>query len=310
MRLVKLSLILGAAVLFAPPALACVNVAFTGPTEVSGWNPLTGGTGVATFTATATRMSSTTRSARIIFRDGDSGTTFLGPNGSPNGPRYEIKDPGGVIVSAPVSTAPLNTGPGPHFSWGNNTTTDVSGPINFTISVLPNSSNQDFVGGTPYSEALTYSIQCFLNNNNPQNPAITGSAPTISLTVPRVISLTSASAAAINFGNFTSTSDTVNIMLKSTSTVNVSVNTLFGSSSTNQMVLSGASMPYATNATIPYSMTLNGAAVFKGSLRPNQTRGGQIGATYPLVLTLPGQPSGKIAGNYSDTITLTLTPGI
>ena len=223
---------------------------------------------------------------------------------------HGIKDPAGVIVSAPASTTPSTTGPGPHFSWGNNSSSNISNPITFTVFVLPNSSNQDFVGGITYLEALKYSIQCYLGNGNAQSSNATVAAPTISLTVPRVISLTSASAAAINFGNFTSTSDTVNIMLKSTSSVNVSVNTLFGSSSTNQMVLSGASMPYATNATIPYSMTLNGAAVFKGSVRPNQTRGGQNGTTYPLVLTLPGQPSGKIAGNYSDTITLTLTPGI
>lgn len=298
---------------FAQPALAanCATVTFTGPTAVSGWNPLTSSTGTATFTATATRDTNgtTRRSARIIFLDNDTGTTVLNLAGTPNGPRYEIRDSASSVVSAPSGTAPPSSSTGAQFSWGNSGS-NVSGPITLSVSILPNSSNQDFIGGTIYTEALKYSIQCFAQGGGLllSDMGVAG-APTLSLTIPKVISLTSASSASVNFGNFTATTDTVQIKLKSTSSVNVGVETLYGTASANQMVLAGASSPYSPNSTIPYSMMLNGTAVFHGSLRPNQTRGGQSETTYPLVLTLSGIPSGKIAGNYSDTITLTLTPG-
>ena len=77
------------------------------------------------------------------------------------------------------------------------------------------------------------------------------------------------------------------------------------------MVLAGAVSPYPTHSVIPYTMTLNGDAIANGTSLTNRPRAGVAGSNWPLVLTLPeGLPSGKLAGSYADTITLTLTPGM
>ena len=73
---------------------------------------------------------------------------------------------------------------------------------------------------------------------------------------------------------------------------------------------SGAVTPFPANQSIPYTMTFGGAAITTATGLSNQTRAGVAGSNYPLVLNLTGGlPSGKLAGSYSDTVTLTITPG-
>ena len=108
-------------------------------------------------------------------------------------------------------------------------------------------------------------------------------------------------------GSFTTSAQTVQVLVKSTTSINVGLSTLNGS----KMVLAGAVSPFPTNSTIPYTMTYAGTSIASGGSLSNQTRAGVGGASRALVLTLTGGlPSGKIAGSYSDTITLSLTPGI
>jgi hypothetical protein len=126
------------------------------------------------------------------------------------------------------------------------------------------------------------------------------------VSIKKVVSITTAGPQTINFGNFTTTSQQLQVGVKSTSSIDVNVQT----ANTNQMVLAGAVSPYPANSSIPYTMTLNGTTVSNGTSLTNQTRAGVAGMSWPLLLNLTGGlPSGKIAGTYSDTITLTLTPG-
>ena len=98
--------------------------------------------------------------------------------------------------------------------------------------------------------------------------------------------------------------------MKSTSSLNVAVSsTSYTQSSVTQLVRSGAVTPYPANSVIPYSMTFNGASITPSAALANHQRAGVLGSDYVLLLTLPGVPSGKLAGSYSDTITLTITPG-
>jgi hypothetical protein len=284
-------------------AAACATVTFTTPT-ISGWNPLTGTNGTASFTANVTRITTgpSIRSARIIFLDNQTGVTNVGTSG----PQYEVRDPSNNVVSAASGTAVPTSSTVTQFTWGNGGT-DLSSST-FTVQVLPTAS-QDFIAGTNYSEQLKYSIQCFgAPSARPPLGADTNvaGAPTLSLTVPSLLTITTGSAATINFGNFTTTTQPVNIGLKSTSSINVAVST----TNINQMVLAGAVTPFPTNSVIPYTMTLNGDAIANGSSLTNRPRATVAGTNWPLVLTLSGGlPSGKIAGSYQDTITLTLTPG-
>jgi hypothetical protein len=298
MRLLKVGAAM-VAMVGATPAFAanCAALSFS-PTTISfngTWDPINPAQKTATFTATFNPVPSSTKTIRLIFLDNDSGSPIrLGSAG----PQYHV-----TLSSADyafksgtlVSTMPF-------------VAVNGSTSLTFTVSV-PANSGEDFVGGATFTESLKYTIECFNNGGSSVGLDTLQPGIPISLTIPRVISLTSASAATVNFQNFTSTTDTTNIQLRSTSSVNVAIDTLYGTTAVNQMVLSGTSSPYPTNSAIPYSMTLNGTAVFKASSLVNQTRGGQIGTTYPLILTLPALPTGKIAGNYSDTITLTLTPG-
>lgn len=76
------------------------------------------------------------------------------------------------------------------------------------------------------------------------------------------------------------------------------------------MVLAGATPPYNTSNSIPYSMTFNGSTLSSSGTN-NVARATVAGSTYPFVMSLTGGvPSGKLAGVYADVITLTFTPGI
>ncbi len=158
---------------------------------------------------------------------------------------------------------------------------------------------------------LDYSVDC--TNANASGNKADGSDKNVSsglsaqLTIPKLVRLTTASPATINFSNFTTSTQQVQVSIKSTSTINVAVTTTNG----GKLVRSGAPAPYPTNSTIAYNMTYNGNLIAPGGTLSNQTRGGVSGTNFPLVLTLTGGvPSGKLAGTYSDTITLSVTPGL
>jgi spore coat protein U-like protein len=181
----------------------------------------------------------------------------------------------------------------------------TSGTVTFTLRIIGNFPGSDYVRGTVFSESLKYSIRCFDGNgkqgeiDSSQSP---GPAPSVN--VPSVVLVTTAGPQTINFGNFTTATQTLQVGVKSTSSVNVAVN------SGDQMVLAGAVAPYPSNSVIPYTMTLNGDTIANGTTLTNRPRAGVNGTDWPLVLNLTGGvPSGKLAGTYSDTITLTLTPG-
>jgi hypothetical protein len=278
-------------------AANCASVSFGTPTAISGWNPLNNGTGVSTFTATATRDSNSVRSARIVFADNQAGTTFIGTAG----PQYEINDSLSNQVSGPLGNTAPTSNSITQFSWGSGQGSSNDSTTTFTIRVLPSAST-DWVSGTNYTELLQYSIQCFGQTSTMGSAS--GSASTISLTIPSLLQLTTGSPQTIDFGSFTTATQTLQVGVKSTSSINLSV------TSGDQMVLAGAVAPYPNNAVIPYTMTLNGDTIANGTSLSNRPRAGVSGSSWPLVLTLTGGvPSGKLAGSYSDTITLTLTPG-
>jgi hypothetical protein len=105
---------------------------------------------------------------------------------------------------------------------------------------------------------------------------------------------------------FTTTQQTLNISLKSTSSVNTSISTSHG----NMMVRQGAVTPYPTNEAIPYTMTFNSISMPAAGLsNQNYARAGVGGESWPLILNLPSLPTGKLAGLYQDVITLTLSAG-
>jgi hypothetical protein len=282
----------------AQPAMAanCATVSFTVP-SFPDFDPINGNYSPLTITANVTRVDSGSQSVRFILLDNDAGSpTKL----SQAGPIYEIRSGGTSIVSAPHN---IGNGEGVLLVFSGNIAT---GTLNFT---LPNTTS-DFIGGNSFTEALKYSVQCYNKTdgngigNSPKDENI--AAFTIPVSIKKVVSITTAGPQTINFGNFTTTSQQLQVGVKSTSSIDVNVQT----ANTNQMVLAGAVSPYPANSSIPYTMTLNGTTVSNGTSLTNQTRAGVAGMSWPLLLNLTGGlPSGKIAGTYSDTITLTLTPG-
>lgn len=74
------------------------------------------------------------------------------------------------------------------------------------------------------------------------------------------------------------------------------------------MVRQGSNASLSENVVIPYSILFNGRQVVPGQRLSGLDRAGIAGASLPLVLQLNGIPSGKLAGSYSDTITLTIEP--
>jgi len=300
----KLAAIATVAFCLATPARAatCPAVTFA-PTSltITDWNPL--GTAAVTATITATVAASASYSSiQVILVDNETGTTRIGVAG----PEYNAVN-GSTVISYPSGTVASST-TAPRTNLDNKNAT----PITLNLTVRGNTDLTDYVGGMEIAEQLRYSATCYKGGNGsnaPDSDTNVPAGPNVKVVVPKVISLQSASAVPLNFNNFTALSDTANIVLKSTSSINVLVSTQYGTTSSNQMVLAGVTAPYPTNTVIPYALTLNGTSIFKNTQLLNQTRGGQAGITYPLRLTLPNAPAGKVAGDYADTITLTLSAG-
>lgn len=297
-----------ASALFASGTARAANCASTvsfSPSTVDfaqTWDPMITPTAqTLTFTGTFSNFASSSAKVKLIFLDNDSGSPIrLGSTG----PKYTVTIgattyafPSGTSISAQSATITIQ---------GSGSNANISQA--FTVTVPANTSPvEDFVGGQTFSEALKFTLQCLKNNGDPTGDSNSlQSGPTISLTIPKLVSLTTASPQTIDFGSFTTTTQQLNVGLKSTSSVNVTVAT----AKNNQMILAGAVTPYPSNSVIPYTMTLNGDTIANGTSLTNRPRAGVSGTSWPLILTLTGGiPSGKLAGSYSDTITLTLTPG-
>lgn len=294
--------------LAAPDARAANCATFTAsPTTptIPTWNPLTAVMQEATFSLAVSATNGSTKSMKLIFVDTNSNASPVRVSTN-TGPRYEIyNNDSGALVSFPAGTtvAAANV-PTTQFKGNANTATTV----NFRVRILANTSPvEDYVGGTVYSETVGLAVQCFKANGSDNGTDFySAAAPTISLTIPKVLSIVTASPTTINFDNFTTTQQQAVISIKSTSTLNVAVAT----DNDSQLVRAGAVSPFPGNSVIPYTMTFNGAPITRTAPLTGQTRGGVAGSAYPLQLTLTGGlPSGKLAGTYSDTITLTVTPG-
>ena len=271
------------------------------------WNPLNPAAQEANFTATITRVSSSTKAIRLIFLDANSSAAPTRV-GTTSGPRYDIVNVNsGATISFPSGTQ-VATQTVPQIAFSNSSVASVQ--VNLKVRIAANTNpSEDFVGGTIYSETLNYAVQCFKSDGG-SNPGATdgplGANLSLNLSIPKLASIVTATPSAINFGQFTTTSQQLMVTVKSTSTLNVSATTANG----GQFVRSGAVAPYPTNSTIPYAMTFNGSALPTGGTLTNQTRAGVNGSSFPLALTLTGGlPTGKLAGSYADTITLTITAG-
>ena len=299
----------GVASLWVQPAFAaqCATVSFS-PSSVAvpNWDPISPGAQQASFAMTVTRVSTSTNSIKIIFLDSNdqSQPVKLGVVNSTSGPQYQVLDPSGNNVVYPKGTSISSLKLTPLVEYQSKSSPN-SVTRTFRVYVPANTPGMDFSNGT-YGETLNYAVQC-LNSGNNSNP-VDGptSGPAASLTIPNLVSLTTASAATLDFQNFTSLSQQLNVGLKSTGPVNVAIN----SANNLAMVRSGAASPYPDNSKIVYSLKLNNNSITANPFNlTNQPRAGVGGTSWPLVLSLPSTPSGKVAGSYSDTITLTLTPG-
>jgi spore coat protein U-like protein len=292
---------------WAQGGLACgtdVTVSFapTTPT-VASWSPFPSGTQqTVTFNVTVNKTGGggNVRKARLIIRDTESDATlrFATLSGFP-GPIYTV-EPGGRNSTA--TNAGLTDSNSLFFDYGsgNGSVTKTA-----TLTVPVNSANADFISGT-YSQTTTYLVQCYNNGGSAQGIAQTGTGPTLNVVVPALVSTITASPTSINFGNFTQLNQPVSLTVSSTGTINATISTTNG----NQMVLTGAQLPYPTNSTIPYNLTFESQSVpAAGATRPNLTRTGVGGGSKSLLLALPAIPTGKLAGTYTDTITITMTPG-
>jgi hypothetical protein len=290
--------------LWTPEVRACsagdVTVSFS-PTSpnVPNWNPLPSGVQqVATISISVARTSSggNIRSARLILRDSDTGTTLrFGSLGTFQGPIYTLDS------TFPAGTA-LTTSNSIFFNTGNSTNPIVQSA---TLAVPANTAAADFTSGT-YSQATTYFVQCYNSGNSPVGSGVTGTGPTLNVTVPNLLQTITAGPQTIDFGNFTTTTQNLVISLKSTGPIDAVVSTLNG----NMLVLKTAQSPYPANSTISYNMTFDSQTVpSSGITLTNLHRAGVGGGSKALVLTLPGQPAGKLAGSYEDVITIVLSPG-
>jgi hypothetical protein len=284
---------------------ATVTVSPAAP-AIPQWNPLNGAAQEASFTVTMTRDAASTKRAKLIFLDSNSNAS---PTriGTTTGPRYDIlnMDAGSTLVSFPQGTqvASVNI-PDSQFSNRGDAT------LSFKVRIRANTSPQEeFTGGTSYTETLRYSVQCFKANgqDNGTDSAVQSNLQ-LNLTIPKLLSIVTAAPDPINFQNFTTAEEQTLIRIRSTSTLNVSAVT-----ANNGKLMAGTST--AENAIIPYSMRFgvsgsNPLPALPLNSQINATRAGVTGKDYALRLILTdGVPSGKIAGAYSDTITLTITPG-
>lgn len=284
----------------AQAAQGCATVSFN-PSVLNftnTWDPINGSQVTLTMTATISSIKNSSATVKLILLDNDTaGTLRVGTTG----PKYTIAA-GATTYAFPSGTAVGTSGV--QFTVPNGSNATITTPT-LNVALPANSAQEDFTGGATFSEALKYTVECYGNNGGVMATDSLQAGPTINVTIPKLVSLTTASPQTINFGSFTQATQQLNVGLKSTSSVNVAV------TSRDQMVLAGAPTPFPANSVIPYTMTLNGTTIANGSSLTNQTRAGVTGTSWPLILTLTnGVPvTGKIAGTYSDTITLTLTPG-
>ncbi len=298
-RLASLGVLAGA-FLGAAPAwaanCAAITVATSPPTiafdPIKATGPVT-----ATFTITVgAKVSNPDVSAILIFTDSVAATPLkIGAAG----PQYTITNSGAQLVSFQSGTTAAiqsTITKIPVSNASSNVTYTVSLPVNTTV---------DYTGGTSFTENLSYSLQCYKSLGTTATGSDTGSLLNLTSTITNVLSVITASPQTLNFGNFTTTSQNLQVNIKSTNTINVAVST----ANSSVMALAGAVAPYAANNSIPYTMTFNGAALASTATN-NVVRASVTGANYPFALNLTGGlPTGKLAGTYSDVITLTITPG-
>jgi spore coat protein U-like protein len=298
----------GAVLAFAAqPSLAaeCATVTFSpGTVTLPDYDPIAGGAVQSSFTATINRVKPATRSVRLIFNDSSYATpvkfhsTLKG-----GGPLYEILDSGGINVAFAKGVS-VKTTTNPQIAIPEGPSGDsVQAP--YLVNVPANSDGRDLNNGL-YGTSLSYSVACYdgASSYNGSDSAVTG--PALSLTIPNLVSLTTASPQTLDFENFTTLTQQLNVGLKSTGPINIDLRTENG----RKMVRTGSTTPAPPNSYIPYAIKLNGRNVSSDPyILNNAPRAGVAGSQWPLQLSLPSQPSGKVAGNYSDTITLTLTPG-
>ena len=281
----------------AQPAFAanCAKVSFS-PATVSlpNWDPINPGAVVATFSATIRPDSGGSKSVRIIFLDSNdvSAPIRLGVNG----PIYQVLDNSGNNIlypkNASITTASNPTASSPAGDM-------ITVPLR--VNVPAKTDNVDYASGT-LSETISYAVQCFTSTGKSNGIDGPFAGPVLTLTIPQLVSITTGSAANIDFRNFTMTTSNVSVGVKSTSRVQVS----FVTANVSKMVRAGSPSPSPLNSSIPYTMMLNGQPLTNG-LQLSRA-GTSTGTTWPLVLDLGTLPQGKIAGSYADTITLTLTP--
>lgn len=288
-------------------AAGCATVAFS-PASVSvpAWNPITPGPSQANLTATITRSNSTTTSVRLIFLDSNDRAqpVRLGAatDGS-SGPIYQLLDASGVNILYPLNTA-VTSSNAPLINYPNKGGGNALS-VSLKVIVPANSANADFKNGT-YGETLNYAVQCFANGNKANGSDGPVAGPALSLPIPNLVSLTTASEATLDFQSFTTLKQSLSIGLKSTGPVNVAIRSDNGL----KMVRAGAATPVADNSQIKYFMTLRDISIVRTpATLTSQPRAGVGGTTWPLVLSLPEQPLGKVSGSYSDLIVLTLSPG-
>lgn len=309
-RKLIMALMAGAgAVLLAPAqatAAACGTVtASPGTLLFSSWNPLDGQAQDLPLTLTVQRVSASTRGVRVILHDSDTPAPPIVVSLAP-AMRYEVADNASgaliafsrntVIGAANAAVRPINGAP----------TTSIA--INARVRVFGNSGPvADYIGGRSFTQSFLYSIQCLNQQGQvtaqdllvPANLALT-------VPIPRIASIVTARPSVIDFGNFTTTRQTILINVRSTSTLNVSANTQNG----GKMVREGTPQPWPSYATIPFNMFFWDRKIIPGGTTVSTQRAGVPGRDINFMMTLPeGLPTGKLAGSYSDVITLEVTPG-
>ncbi|WP_375196703.1 hypothetical protein [Sphingobium sp.] len=289
---------------WAQGAMACnsgASVSFSPQSPNVSWSPFPNGSQqTATITVTVSKGSNnnSAATARVLILDTDTATPLrVGSlNGFP-GPIYSMM---GSIVSQVVNSSTPTTANSVVVNFQGSTGTATT-----TLTIAVNSAVEDFVSGS-YSQATSYFVQCYNNGGNSMGAGVTGTGPTLNVSVPNLLQVVTAGPQTIDFGSFTSIAQSLAISLKSTGAINASVSTQNG----NQMILTGAQSPVPANSTIPYNMTFDGQTVPAAGISLNNlSRAGVGGGNKSLVLTLPALPSGKLAGTYKDVITLTLSPG-
>jgi hypothetical protein len=291
----------------AQPALAaeCASVTFSpGTVTLPSYDPIAGGAVQSSFTATINRVKPSTASVRLIFNDISYATPVkFHSDLAGGGPFYQILDSGGINVAFPrnvnvkTTTNPLI--PTPSGPPGDSVS------VSYLVNALANSDGRDLRNGA-YGTNLSYSIECFDGGNSYFGSDLVVPGPSLAVTIPNLVSLTTASPQTLDFENFTTLTQQLNVGLKSTGPINVDLRTDNG----RRLVRLGSPNPAPKNSYIAYSIRLNGRAVTSDPyILTNAPRAGVGGTQWPLQLILAAQPSGKLAGTYADMITLTLTPG-